>query len=187
MQINKKSITPDETIEVKVDVTNTGKVLGKEIVQLYVHDVQSTFARPEKELKAFEKIELKPNETKTVTFKLDREAFWYFDTIKNAWAVDPGEFEILVGASSRDIRLSGTVSLQPEKRATRLHAGLTVKALFDDPDGHVVLSKYLGGFLLMADMSMAGDMTLEQIAHHHPGFVPQEMIQKIEKELANFK
>jgi beta-glucosidase len=187
LQISKKSITPDETIEVKVDVTNTGKVSGKEVVQLYVRDVQSTFARPEKELKAFEKVELKPNETRTVTFKLNREAFWYFDIIKNSWSTEPGDFEILVGASSRDIRLNGTVTLEAEKRESRLHAGLTIKTLFDDPDGHAVLSKYLGGFLLMADMSMAHDMTLEQVAQHHPGFVPQEMVEKIEKELASFK
>ena len=178
---------PNETLEVKVDATNTGKVSGKEVVQLYVRDIQSTFARPEKELKAFEKVELKPNETKTITFKLNREAFWCFDIIKNTWSIEPGDFEILIGASSRDIRLNGTVTLEPEKRDTRLHAGLTIKTLFNDPNGHAVLSKYLGGFLLMADMSMAGDMTLEQVAHHHPGFVPQEMVEKIEKELANFK
>jgi beta-glucosidase len=94
-----------------VDVSNVGKVTGKEVVQLYVHDVKSTMARPEKELKAFGKIELKPQEKKTVTFTLDREAFWYFDTNANTWAVEPGEFVILVGASSRDIRLKEKVNL----------------------------------------------------------------------------
>ena len=186
LQISKNSFTPDETVEVKVDVTNTGKVSGKEVVQLYVRDVQSTFARPEKELKAFEKVELKPNETKTITFKLDREAFWYFDIIKNTWSTEPGDFEILVGASSRDIRLNGTVTLEPEKREARLHTGLTIQTLLDDANGRAVISKYLAGFLLMADMSMARAMTLEQVAHHHPGFVPQEMVEKIEKELAKF-
>ncbi|MBK8617584.1 MAG: glycoside hydrolase family 3 C-terminal domain-containing protein [Anaerolineales bacterium] len=187
LQISKTSFTPDETIEVKVDITNTGKVSGKEVVQLYVRDDQSTFARPNKELKAFEKIELQPKETKTVTFKLNREAFWYFDTIKNAWSTEAGDFEILVGASSRDIRLKETVTIEPEKRASRLHAGLTIKSLFADPDGHVVMSKHLGGFLLMADMSMAHDMTLEQVAYRHPNFVSQETLEKIEKELAQIK
>ena len=65
-------------------MTNTGKVAGKEIVQLYVHDVKSTFARPEKELKAFAKVELKPKQKKTVTLTLDREAFWHFDKIGRA-------------------------------------------------------------------------------------------------------
>jgi beta-glucosidase len=162
-------------------------VLGKDTVQLYVRDVQSLFARPDKELKAFHKVELKPKQTKTVTFALDREAFWYFDTVKNAWSTEPGEFEILVGASSRDIRLSGSVTLAPEPRASRLHTGLTVKTLLDDPAGRAVVTKYAGGFLLMEDMSMAADMTLEQVAANHPNFVSQELLARIEKDLAGIK
>jgi len=186
LRLSKKSITPNQSLTVKVDVTNTGKVLGKEIVQLYVRDVRSTFARPEKELKAFDKVELKPKQTKTVTFTLNREAFWYFDTLKNAWSTEPGEFEILVGASSRDIRLNGSLILETEKRATCLHPGLTISALMDDPNGRAVLSKHIGGFLLMEDMSMAIEMTLEQVAHNHPVYIPQEMLKKIEEELAEF-
>lgn len=112
LRLSSKKIAADEILKVKVDVTNAGKVTGKEIVQLYVRDVHSTFARPEKELKAFDKVELKPNQTKTVTFTLNREAFWYFDTLKNAWSTEAGEFEILVGASSRDIRLKGNLNLE---------------------------------------------------------------------------
>jgi beta-glucosidase len=187
LKLSAKSITPNQTLKVKVDVTNTGKIAGKEIVQLYVRDVKSTFARPEKELKAFEKVELKPKQTKTVTFTLDREAFWYFDTASNAWNVEPGEFEILIGASSRDIRLNEFVTLMPEPRASRFHTGLTVKTLLDHPDSRAVVSKYVGGFLLMEDMSMAADMTLEQVASNHPNFVSQELLAKIEKDLAKIK
>jgi beta-glucosidase len=187
LQINKKSITPNETMEVKVDVTNTGKVTGKEVVQLYVRDVKSTFARPEKELKAFEKVELAPQQTKTITFTLDREAFWYFETTLNAWSVEAGEFEILVGASSRDIRASQMVTIEPMKREARLHAGLLINTILDDPDGRAVISKHIGGFLLMADMRMAGELTLEQVAHNHPTYVPQELVKKIEEELAKIK
>jgi beta-glucosidase len=187
LKLSADSITPNQSLKVKVDVKNTGKVVGKEIVQLYVRDVRSTFARPEKELKAFEKVELKPRQTKTVTFTLDREAFWYFDSRKNAWSTEAGEFEILVGASSRDIRLSGLVTLAPEPRAARLHTGLTIQTLLDDPDGRAVLSKHAGGFLLMEDMSMAGDMTLDQVAANHPNFVSQELLAQIEKDLAAIK
>jgi beta-glucosidase len=186
LHLIKRSITPDQTLTVKVDVTNTGKVLGKEIVQLYVRDIQSTFARPEKELKAFDKVELKPKQTKTIKFTLNREAFWYFDTIKNAWSTEAGDFEILIGASSRDIRLNGNVTLEPEKRTARLHAGLTISTLLNDPNGRAILSKHIGGFLLMEDMNMAADLTLEQVAHNHPSYVPQEMVEKIEKELARY-
>ncbi|MEO8355509.1 MAG: glycoside hydrolase family 3 C-terminal domain-containing protein [Chloroflexota bacterium] len=187
LRISETSITPHQTLEVKVDVTNTGKVNGKEIVQLYVRDVKSTFARPRKELKGFEKVELAPQQTKTVAFSLDREAFWYFDAVKNAWSTEPGEFEILIGASSRDIRLSGMVTLAPEPRASRFHTGLTIKTLLDDPAGRAVLSKHVGGFLLMADMSMAAELTLDQVASNHPNFVPQELLAAIEKDLAEIK
>ena len=187
LRLSAKSITPCQTLKVKVDVTNTGKVAGKEVVQLYVRDVKSTFARPEKELKAFQKVELEPGQTKTVTFTLDREAFWYFDAGKNAWATEPGEFEILVGASSRDIRLSGVVTLAPEPRGSRFHTGLTIRTLLDDPDGRAVVTKYAGGFLLMEDMSMANDMTLEQVAANHPNFVSPELLAKIEKDLETIK
>ncbi|MBL8063704.1 MAG: glycoside hydrolase family 3 C-terminal domain-containing protein [Anaerolineales bacterium] len=112
LRLSKKSITPDERLTVKVDVTNVGKVTGKEVVQLYVRDVKSTVVRPEKELKAFAKVELKPGQKKTITFTLDREAFWYFDTLKNAWDTESGEFEILVGASSRDLREKRSVILK---------------------------------------------------------------------------
>ncbi len=77
--------------------------------------------------------------------------------------------------------------LMPAPRASRLHTGLTIKTLFDDPAGRAVLSKHVGGFLLMADMSMAADMTLERVASNHPNFVSQELLGKIEKDLAEIK
>jgi beta-glucosidase len=189
LRLSARSIKPGDTLKVKVDVTNTGKMAGKEIVQLYVRDVQSSFARPEKELKAFGKVGLKPKQTKTLTFTLDREAFWYFDTVKNAWSIEPGIFEILVGASSRDIRLHESVTLEQEPRASRLHAGLGVKTLLDDPEGRAVVSRHVGGFLLMVDMSMAisTNMPLEQVASNHPNHIPPQTLAKIEEELAGIK
>jgi len=187
LKLSAESITSNQTLKVKVDVTNSGKVTGKEIVQLYVRDVKSTLARPEKELKAFEKVELKPRQTKTVTFTLDREAFWYFDAVKNAWSVESGEFEILVGASSRDIRLTGSVTLAPDARAARFHTGLTLRTLLDNPDSRAIVTRHAGGFLLMEDMSMAIDMTLDQIASNHPNFISQQLLAQIEKDLAEIK
>jgi beta-glucosidase len=184
LRLSAKSLTPNELLKVRVDVTNTGKVAGKEVVQLYVRDLKSSVARPEKELKAFAKVELAPKQTKTVSFTLDREAFWFFDVTRKEWATELGDFEILVGASSRDIRLSETFTLLPEPRASRLHTGLTVQMLLDDPDGRAILSKHIGGFLLMADMSMARDMTLEQVARNHPTFVSPSRLAQIGEELA---
>src|SRR4029453_8737267 len=148
LRLSAKSLTPNELLKVRVDVTNTGKVAGKEVVQLYVRDIKTSVARPEKELKAFAKVELAPKQTRTVTFTLDREAFWFFDVNTNTWATEPGEFEIMIGASSRDIRLQETFTLAPELRASRLHTGMTVQTLLDDPNGRAILSKYIGGFLL---------------------------------------
>jgi beta-glucosidase len=116
---------------------------------------------------------------------LTREAFWYFDVRKNEWATEPGDFEILVGSSSRDIRLKETFTLLNGARAARLHTGLTVEALLDDPDGRAIVSRYVGGFLLMNDMSMAKDMTLEQVAVNHPTFISASLLAKIGEELAN--
>ncbi len=111
LRLSAKSLTPNELLKVRVDVTNTGKVTGKEVIQLYVRDVHSTWRCPEKELKAFAKVEARPKQTKTVTLTLDREAFWFFDVTSNTWTTEPGDFEILIGASSRDIRLSEAFTL----------------------------------------------------------------------------
>jgi beta-glucosidase len=183
LRLSAKSITPNELLKVRVDVTNTGKVAGKEVVQLYVRDLKSTMARPVKELKAFAKVELAPKQTRTVTFTLDREAWWYFDVPRNAWETEAGDFEILVGCSSRDIRLSEQFSLLPPPRAARLHTGLTLGKLLEDPAGSAILSKHLGGFLHIDDMTMAREMTLEQISTNHPTYVPAALLAKIGEEL----
>lgn len=94
----------DNKIEIEVPVTNSGDRKGKETVQLYVRDVKSSVERPVKELKGFKKVELEPGETKVVKFELGRDALSYFDEKKHDWVMEPGEFEILVGSSSADIR-----------------------------------------------------------------------------------
>ena len=94
----------DDKIEVTVPVANTGERKGKETVQLYIKDVKSSVERPEKELKGFKKVELNPGETKEVKFELDRKALSFFDAEKHQWIMEPGDFEVLVGASSADIR-----------------------------------------------------------------------------------
>jgi beta-glucosidase len=184
LRLSEPALTPNELLKVRVEVTNTGKVTGKEVVQLYVRDIESTIGRPEKELKAFAKVELAPMQAKTITFTLDREAFWYFDVRKNTWATEPGEFEILVGSSSRDIRLRKNFTVLPERRASRLHTGLMVQELLDDPDGHAILAKHIGGFILMPDMSMAKGMSLEQVAINHPTFVTPQVLNAINEDLA---
>ncbi|MEN8228385.1 MAG: glycoside hydrolase family 3 C-terminal domain-containing protein [Bacteroidota bacterium] len=96
---------------VTVEVTNTGDVAGAEVVQVYVGDVESSVYRPKKELKGFEKIFLQPGETKTATIKLDKYAFSFFSEKEDGWVVEPGEFNILVGNSSRNITQEETIEL----------------------------------------------------------------------------
>jgi beta-glucosidase len=92
-------------------VKNNGKISGKEIAQLYVLDIQSTIYRPDKELKDFTKIELEPGEVKSIRFELNHHAFSFYNTDLQDWHVEPGAFEILVGASSQDIRLKASVEV----------------------------------------------------------------------------
>jgi beta-glucosidase len=93
-------------------VTNTGRRAGAEIVQLYVHDGHSKIDRPVHELKGFQRVELKPGESKSVDFKLDRAALSYWNPATKAWQADPGTFEVQIGASSRDIRLRAPLELK---------------------------------------------------------------------------
>ena len=111
LQISNTTPTEKDTISISVDVTNTGSVAGKEVVQLYVKDMTASTTRPEKELKGFEKVQLAPGETKTVTMELDKRSFAWYNTQLQDWYAASGKYEILVGASSRDIRLSETIEL----------------------------------------------------------------------------
>ena len=85
---------------------------GKEAVQLYVRDVESSVIRPEKELKAFEKVDLRPVEEKEIVFTLDKRAFAYYNVDIKDWHVESGDFEILIGRSSREIVLKDTVYVE---------------------------------------------------------------------------
>ncbi|MDO7886453.1 glycoside hydrolase family 3 C-terminal domain-containing protein [Hymenobacter cheonanensis] len=106
------TVTPGrQSATVKLTVTNSGPVAGAEVVQLYVKPGQTAVKRPEKELKAFEKVFLKPGETKTITLALPAESFKYYDEAKKDWVLAPGKFDLLVGSSSRDIRQTGSVTL----------------------------------------------------------------------------
>jgi beta-glucosidase len=112
LKVSSATFKDVDGLTVSVDVTNTGKVTGKETVQAYVHDRVSGLERPVKELKGFAKVDLQPGETKTVSIKLDFRAFAYYHPEYKQWITENGEFDILVGASAADIRQSATVTLQ---------------------------------------------------------------------------
>ncbi|MCR5150377.1 MAG: glycoside hydrolase family 3 C-terminal domain-containing protein [Clostridiales bacterium] len=111
LTVDKKEMNEGETLTVKFTVRNTGKVAGAEIAQVYVKDKVSTIFRPEKELKAFKKVYLEPGEEKEIELTLGKRAFAFFNVNTNDWCVEDGEFEILVAASSADIRLTETITV----------------------------------------------------------------------------
>jgi beta-glucosidase len=105
------SAGPSGSLGFNVNVRNTGKRAGAEVLQVYVHDGHSRIDRPVHELKAFKRVELQPGETRSVEFFLDRSAFSYWSPEKKDWVMEPGTFEVQVGASSRDIRLKVPAAL----------------------------------------------------------------------------
>ncbi|MEV5027432.1 beta-glucosidase family protein [Paenibacillus sp. LPE1-1-1.1] len=134
LRVDRTSMKDSETLNVQVTVTNTGKITGKEIVQLYVRDVVSTVIRPLKELKGFKKVELQPGEKKTVEFVLDRRAFSYYNTELGDWHVESGAFDILIGASSRQIVLQTAVKVEGSTALpVRYHRNTMIGDLLDNP------------------------------------------------------
>lgn len=102
--IDSRKMDRDGSVTVSVDVTNTGKRAGKEIVQLYISDLKSSLPRPVKELKGFRKVSLEPGETATVSFTIGSESLCFFDPASHSWVVEPGKFEAVIASSSDDIR-----------------------------------------------------------------------------------
>lgn len=111
LHLSKTILHADDVLEVSLDITNTGKREGSEIVQIYVRDEKSSVLRPVKELKGFEKILLAPGETKTVTVNLPFRAFQFWHPDKKQWVAEAGLFEILAAASATDIRLQQKIEL----------------------------------------------------------------------------
>lgn len=111
LRLSATDIREDEDLHVTLTVKNVGDTAGADVVQLYVRDVDSTVFRPQKELKGFKKVFLQPDEERNVTITLGSRAYAYYNVLIKDWHVESGEFEILVGASSRDIRLKASVNV----------------------------------------------------------------------------
>lgn len=139
-KVSAKSFKDTEGVTVSVDVTNTGQMAGKEIVQVYVHDRKSKLIRPPKELKGFAKVSLEPGETKTVTVQLDFRSFAYYHPGYGQWIAESGEFDILIGASAADIRFTEAVTLQSTQvLPSLLNRESTMRDWMDDPHGQMIM------------------------------------------------
>lgn len=111
IKISSKQMRNNDKITISIPIKNSGKIKGKETVQLYIGDEKCSFERPIKELKGFSKIELNPGEEKIVTFEITDEAFKFYDDKQKIWRTEPGKFKIYIGASSNDIRETSEITL----------------------------------------------------------------------------
>ena len=101
----------DETATVEIDLSNTGEYDGDEVIQLYIRDVESSLPQPIKKLRDFERIHLEPGEKKRITFELGKDDFSYWSEEEKGWFIEEGTFELQVGSSSTDIRLSEKIEV----------------------------------------------------------------------------
>ena len=142
MQISAEEIKDTDTLKVSLKVKNTGNVAGKEIVQLYVADKTGAASRPVKELKNFVKVELQPQEEKTVEMELDKRSFAWYCTELQDWYAATGEYEILAAASSQDVRLRKTVRVvSSQEIPLHVHMNTTISELMENPKTNSVIQE----------------------------------------------
>ena len=114
---------------------------------------------------------------------LDQEAFWFFDSARNGWVTEPGEMEVLIGSSSRDIHLREKFTLLSGK-GSHLHIGLPLRVLLESEAGHGVLARYFGDMLESPMVQMGKEMSLSQISEFVPDLLSPEKLKAISDDLA---
>ncbi|HEU4421744.1 MAG TPA: glycoside hydrolase family 3 C-terminal domain-containing protein [Pilimelia sp.] len=173
---------------VSFTVTNTGSVAGADVAQVYVHEIEAAIDRPAQELKGFAKVRLEPGASRVVTIDLDRRAFAYWSPRQRRWVVEAGDFEIRVGASSRDIRLRATVTSPGDGVLPVLTGMSLLSEWLSHPVGAPILLAALteatgGGDLAgpgPVAMRMALGTPLIKIASYVPGLSPETVDRLVE-------
>ncbi|WPP42896.1 glycoside hydrolase family 3 C-terminal domain-containing protein [Paenibacillus hunanensis] len=187
LQVDRTSMTDQDTVNVQVTVRNTGSRGGQEIVQLYVHDSESSVIRPEQELKGFAKVALEPGESKTVSFTLDKRAFAYYHTELHDWHVETGEYELRIGASSRDIRLKQTIEVTSTVKLKQVfHRNTTIGDIAANPATKPIaeeLTKRSGLNDMMGDnpdmlLAMTRFMPLRAMINFGQGKYTEDMLEQ---------
>ena len=193
LQLSKNELRDGDTLTVTLDVTNTGSIAGKEIVQLYVASAHRGVSRPEKELKGFVKVALDPGETKTVSMLLDRRSFAYYETALPGWHVENGAYTLLIGASSRDIRLEGTIAYAGAPQLKCLFTmDSTLGDIMDTPQGKPFIDHIFQGLQALTQaagegsavsqemmVAMMRDLPLHAIASFSQGQLGREALEGI--------
>ena len=188
-RLSAKHFKDVDGLTITVDVTNTGSLAGKEIVQIYVHDKKSELIRPQKELKGFAKVELQPGETKSVSIPLNFRAFAYYHPEYKRWITESGDFDILIAASATDIRHTLTATLESTLcLPCLLDKESTIREWATDPRGQVAISPLLQNMEAMSRkafgemdgpegigmdiMEMFMDMPLLSVLHFQQSMLP---------------
>lgn len=180
ISLNANEISEGDTLEVSVRVTNTGERTGKETVQLYIHEHQSRFPRAVRELKDFAKVEIPAGEARVVTLRVAARDLAQWDTVVNGWVVNTGDFDALVGSSSRDLHLQATFHVEssslPKKvysRASTMGELMQIPVIakivtesmppgFNDATGADMLMNFMK-HTPVSKMIIMGTMTEEQV------------------------
>jgi beta-glucosidase len=191
MTVDQKVISEQEELTVRVTVKNTGDRTGKEIVQLYIHDVECSVLRPYKELKDFQKVELAPGEEKEVVFHLNKRAFAYYDTDRMDWCVETGDFEVLVGKSSTDIVLRNTVTVTAQGKKNIYTRNSSFAECLLEPHAAEVIQPYLEGIKVKFNLDEESERgksflmgaPLRNLISYSPTPVSEEELVKILNEM----
>ena len=192
LQISASQVAPGESVEVRFKLRNTGALPGAETAQLYLSDLQSSLVRPPQELKAFAKITLEPGETRDVHLHLQPADLAFYDDARQSWIAEAGTFEVRIGSSSRDLRLSARFELSAKWQQgsqknsaapARLHTGLALNVLLSNETSRAILSRLLPGMLEHPDLQLAMEMSLDQIAAFVPQDITPERLAAINEEL----
>ena len=162
--LDKSKMADTDVLMVSVDVKNTGTMAGKEVVQLYVSPEGGEIIRPVKELRAFEKVELIPGETKTVTFQLEKRAFAYWNTKIHDWHIETGKYKVMIGKSVRDIVETKKVELESTVQIPAVYTmNSTLGEIMQNPRAMSIMGQFMAGMTMPAGMedSDNGVMTAE--------------------------
>lgn len=191
--LDRTEMLDTEMLNVTVDVKNTGKRSGKEVVQLYVSPPATSVSRPIKELRGFEKVELAPGEKKTVTFRLSGRAFSYWNMEVSDWFVENGDYQIQVGKDASEVILAKQLSVKNTKKIQRkYHMNTCLGDLMQDEKAQSVFIKLFEGNKQAAEMAeanqdssgainsemmaaMMSDMPLRQLLSFVPGMTREAL------------
>ncbi len=178
-----------EIVTVSCKVKNTGSKAGKEVVQVYVSDVEASIFRPQKELKGFAKVELQPDEEKEISISLGERAFAFYDVASKGWVIEPGDFEIMVGSSSRDIRLRALLQLDEGKGKAIALDRTKLAAYFNPVAGQpfqlLDFEALLGYRVPANEKPKKGTYTLNTpICDMKDSFIGRQLYKTIQKEMA---